>query len=123
MPEPSCGTARWVSLKLTRLPQAQPRSLGRSRLFRAQRSSAVAIRSPRSRWPVLPIASRTSRRVAAHRWSFLRVGLCQESQRSRRNKVRIPFIAGNWKMYKTVHEAAVFIKELRNLVKDVSEVE
>ncbi len=26
-------------------------------------------------------------------------------------------------MYKTVHEAAVFIKELRNLVKDVSEVE
>ncbi|HEX9491901.1 MAG TPA: triose-phosphate isomerase, partial [Thermoanaerobaculia bacterium] len=37
--------------------------------------------------------------------------------------MRIPFIAGNWKMYKTVHEAAVFIKELRNLMKDVSEVE
>jgi len=37
--------------------------------------------------------------------------------------VRIPFIAGNWKMYKTVHEATVFVKELRNLVKDVSEVE
>ena len=31
---------------------------------------------------------------------------------------RIPFIAGNWKMFKTVHEAVVFTKELRILVKD-----
>jgi triosephosphate isomerase len=36
---------------------------------------------------------------------------------------RIPFVAGNWKMFKTVHEATVFVKELRNLVKDVSDVE
>src|SRR5678816_3447739 len=37
--------------------------------------------------------------------------------------MRIPFIAGNWKMFKTVHEAVVFVKELRRLVKDVLDVE
>src|SRR5438046_10020663 len=37
--------------------------------------------------------------------------------------MRIPFIAGNWKMYKTVHEAVVFVKELRSAVKDVTDVE
>src|SRR5947207_2185088 len=37
--------------------------------------------------------------------------------------VRIPFIAGNWKMYKSVHESVVFVKELRSLVKDVTDVE
>src|SRR6202521_4765096 len=37
--------------------------------------------------------------------------------------MRIPFIAGNWKMYKTVQEAVVFVKELRGLVKDVADVE
>jgi triosephosphate isomerase len=37
--------------------------------------------------------------------------------------MRIPFIAGNWKMYKTVHEAVIFAKELRSLVKDVTDVE
>jgi triosephosphate isomerase len=33
--------------------------------------------------------------------------------------MRKPFIAGNWKMYKTVHEAVAFAKELRSVVKDV----
>ena len=37
--------------------------------------------------------------------------------------MRIPFIAGNWKMYKTVNEAVVFVKELRDLVKNVADVE
>jgi triosephosphate isomerase len=37
--------------------------------------------------------------------------------------MRIPFIAGNWKMFKTVHEAVVFVKELRILVKDITDVE
>jgi triosephosphate isomerase len=37
--------------------------------------------------------------------------------------MRIPFIAGNWKMHKTVQEAVVFVKELRRLVKDVTDVE
>jgi triosephosphate isomerase (TIM) len=37
--------------------------------------------------------------------------------------MRIPFIAGNWKMFKTVQEAVVFTKELRSLVKDVADVE
>jgi triosephosphate isomerase len=37
--------------------------------------------------------------------------------------MRIPFIAGNWKMYKTVQEAVLYAKELRTLVKDVSDVE
>src|SRR5581483_10573448 len=37
--------------------------------------------------------------------------------------MRTPFIAGNWKMFKTVHDAIVFVKELRGLVKDVSDVE
>ncbi|MGH9195119.1 MAG: triose-phosphate isomerase, partial [Acidimicrobiia bacterium] len=37
--------------------------------------------------------------------------------------MRLPFIAANWKMYKTVKEAFVYAKELRNLVKDLDEVE
>jgi triosephosphate isomerase len=37
--------------------------------------------------------------------------------------MRIPFVAGNWKMFKTVYEAVVFTKELRILVKDVTDVE
>ena len=37
--------------------------------------------------------------------------------------MRTPFIAANWKMFKTVHETVVFIKELRSLVKDVTHVE
>jgi len=36
---------------------------------------------------------------------------------------RIPFLAANWKMFKTVHEAVVFVKELKSLVKDVTDVE
>jgi triosephosphate isomerase len=37
--------------------------------------------------------------------------------------MRIPLIAGNWKMFKTVHEAVVFVKEFRPLVKDIEDVE
>jgi len=37
--------------------------------------------------------------------------------------MRTPLIAGNWKMFKTVHEAVVFVKELRVVVKDVGDVE
>ena len=37
--------------------------------------------------------------------------------------MRTPFVAGNWKMFKTVHEAVVFAKELRGVVKDVTGVE
>ena len=37
--------------------------------------------------------------------------------------MRIPFIAGNWKMFKTVHEAVVFVKELKSVVKDIDDVE
>ncbi len=37
--------------------------------------------------------------------------------------MRIPFIAGNWKMYKTVHEAVVFVKELKSAVRDIADVE
>ena len=37
--------------------------------------------------------------------------------------MRTPFIAANWKMYKTVQEAVAFIKEFRTLVKDVHDVE
>ena len=37
--------------------------------------------------------------------------------------MRIPFIAGNWKMYKNVQDAVIFTKELRSLVKDVTDVE
>jgi triosephosphate isomerase len=37
--------------------------------------------------------------------------------------MRTPFIAANWKMYKTVHEAVVFVKEFRTLVKDFADVE
>ena len=37
--------------------------------------------------------------------------------------MRTPFIAGNWKMFKTVHEAVAFVKEFRSIVKDVHDVE
>jgi triosephosphate isomerase len=37
--------------------------------------------------------------------------------------MRLPFIAGNWKMFKTVHEAVVFVKELKVLVRDITDVE
>lgn len=37
--------------------------------------------------------------------------------------MRVPFIAANWKMFKTVHEAVVFAKEFRTLVKDITGVE
>src|SRR6476619_2895926 len=37
--------------------------------------------------------------------------------------MRIPFIAGNWKMYKTVQEAVVVVKELKSAVKDIIDVE
>ena len=36
---------------------------------------------------------------------------------------RLPFIAGNWKMYKTVADAVKYVKEFRGLVKDVEGVE
>jgi triosephosphate isomerase len=36
---------------------------------------------------------------------------------------RSPFIAGNWKMHKTVQESLVYAKELRLLAKDVEDVE
>ncbi len=37
--------------------------------------------------------------------------------------MRRPIVAANWKMYKTVHEAIVYIKELRKIAKDVHDVE
>jgi triosephosphate isomerase (TIM) len=37
--------------------------------------------------------------------------------------MRIPFIAANWKMHKTVHEAVVFVKEFRRIVKDIADIE
>ena len=37
--------------------------------------------------------------------------------------MRTPFIAGNWKMYKTVSDAVKYVKEFRGLVKDVQGVE
>jgi triosephosphate isomerase len=37
--------------------------------------------------------------------------------------MRTPFIADNWKMFKTVHDAVAFVKEARTLVKEMTEVE
>ena len=37
--------------------------------------------------------------------------------------MRTPFIAGNWKMFKTVADAVVFVNDLRSAVKDVTGVE
>jgi triosephosphate isomerase len=37
--------------------------------------------------------------------------------------MRTPVIAGNWKMFKSVHEAVAFAKEFRSLVKDVTGVD
>ena len=36
--------------------------------------------------------------------------------------MRRPFIAGNWKMFKTVQETTVYVKELRPLVNDINDV-
>jgi triosephosphate isomerase len=37
--------------------------------------------------------------------------------------MRIPFIAGNWKMYKTASEAVKYVKEFRSLVQGITDVE
>ena len=37
--------------------------------------------------------------------------------------MRMPFVAGNWKMFKTVHDAVVYAKEFKSLVKDIEDVE
>jgi triosephosphate isomerase len=37
--------------------------------------------------------------------------------------MRNSFIAGNWKMFKTVHESVVYTKEFRSLVKDIDDVD
>ena len=37
--------------------------------------------------------------------------------------MRTPFIAANWKMYKTVAETVKYVKEFRALVKDIADVE
>jgi len=37
--------------------------------------------------------------------------------------MRLPFIAGNWKMFKSVHETVVFVKEARVLLKDFADAE
>lgn len=37
--------------------------------------------------------------------------------------MRMPFIAGNWKMHKTVADAVKYVKEFRCLVKDIEDVE
>jgi len=37
--------------------------------------------------------------------------------------MRTPVIAGNWKMFKTVHDAVVYAKEFRTMVKDVTGVD
>src|SRR5439155_26970685 len=68
-------------------------------------------------------ASRTFPPAAAPHSSSLAAARCPASPRSRTNSMRTPFIAANWKMYKTVHEAVAFFKELRTLVKDVHDVE
>src|ERR1700738_3629399 len=36
--------------------------------------------------------------------------------------MRVPLIAGNWKMFKTVQDATVSAKELRSLVRDMQDV-
>src|SRR5512139_331042 len=42
---------------------------------------------------------------------------------SERGTMRIPLVAANWKMFKTVQDAVFYTKELRSLVKGVDEVE
>src|SRR5690349_14400501 len=37
--------------------------------------------------------------------------------------MRVPFIAANWKMFKTVHEAVAFAKEFRPMFTDVTNFE
>ncbi|HJR58387.1 MAG TPA: triose-phosphate isomerase [Vicinamibacterales bacterium] len=37
--------------------------------------------------------------------------------------MRTPFLAANWKMFKTVQEAVVYVKEFRRVVKDIDDVE
>ena len=37
--------------------------------------------------------------------------------------MRTPFIAANWKMFKTVHDAVVYIKQLRGILNHVTDVE
>ncbi len=66
--------------------------------------------------------TRISRRTHAPRRRGAR-GQESEAGRGRRSSMRTPVIAGNWKMFKTVHEAVAFAKEFKSLVKDVSGVD
>ena len=74
------------------------------------------------RRPAWPTASRISPPAAARRSNFSADARCPASRRSRTNRagsgrrssMRTPLIAGNWKMFKTVHEAVAFAKEFKS---------
>ncbi len=91
-----------------------------------------------------PTASRTSRPAAAPRSSSSAAARCpgvrawlacdagaaltresrdDSASAESESLMRTPFIAGNWKMFKTVAETVKYVKEFRGLVKDVADVE
>src|SRR6266540_919741 len=124
--------ARWVCSRSTRSRRARSKWRGPSRRSKERPSSAAATRLPRSPRRASPIASRTSRPAAAHRWNSSAAASCRVSSRSASRlslvvqgstEMRIPFIAANWKMFKTVHEAFAFTREFAIAVKDIADVE
>ena len=70
MRRPSSGTARWGCSRFRTSRTAPTPSRAPSPTSRGRRSSAAAIRSPRSIRPASPTASRTSRPAAAPHWNF-----------------------------------------------------
>ena len=72
----SSGTGRWACSSSSRSPPAHSPSPTRWPTRTRSRWSAAATRWPPSTWPASPTTSRTSRPVAAPRWSWSRAARC-----------------------------------------------
>src|SRR4029079_16345363 len=84
--------------------------------------SAAATARPHSRSSAWPTRSRTCPPAAARRSSCSRARSCRGWRRSTMPDRR-PYIAGNWKMFKTIAEAKAFVEEMRPLVEGVDTVD
>src|SRR3954454_2954904 len=110
-PAPCSGTARWALSSWSRSRPARAPSPRPSRPRRERRWLAAATRLQ----PCSSSGSVTkwtgSRPEEEHRWSCWRERSCREWRRCQMPE-RTPYLAANWKMHKTVAEAAEFVDAL-----------
>src|SRR3954453_10779297 len=111
-PGPCSGTARWVPSRWNRSPPGHAPWPRRWRTPPAPRSSAAATRRPlcpNSGWPT---ALHICRPVAELRSSCWRERSSLEWRRWMTPDQRRPYIAGNWKMFKTTADAREYTQKL-----------